>query len=437
MSHRGKTKPSRFSTASGSVQAARRLGWGLSDQALSSLTNFAVSIAVARTVSTAEFGAFSLTFAAYAIALGLSRALTTEPLVVRHSGPVNGRTKHSERAALGASILIGVATGIACAAVGFAISGPYRGLLFALAMVLPGLLLQDALRVVFFVRGQGRRAFTNDLIWAVLLVPTFFAAQRIGASATTMTFAWGVAGAAAAMVGIMAAKMSPSLSDSFKWLRRNWDLTSRYLVETLAITGTQQAYFLLIGAIAGLTAVGQLKLVLVVLGPVNIIIQGIGMAALPEVVRASQRSIRRMDLAATVVSVILSIGALAWGVIVLLLPTDFLARLAGPSWVAIGALVLPLVLLQILNGANTGAYMGLRAMRRANLGVRIRIVSSLAFVLGATGGAAADGARGAAWGLALASLTNLVVWVWGYVRARGTFAVEQSSQSDSGSSAIE
>ena len=39
-------------------QAVRRLGWGVADQAVSSLTNFAVSIYVARTLGAVQFGAF-------------------------------------------------------------------------------------------------------------------------------------------------------------------------------------------------------------------------------------------------------------------------------------------------------------------------------------------------------------------------------------------
>src|SRR5215831_7927151 len=67
-------------------QASRRLGWGLADQAVSSLTNFAVSIYVARTLGAAQFGAFSLAYVTYSFALNASRGLATDPLLVRFSG---------------------------------------------------------------------------------------------------------------------------------------------------------------------------------------------------------------------------------------------------------------------------------------------------------------------------------------------------------------
>src|SRR5437764_6373982 len=68
--------------ASGGV---RRLGWGLADQALSSMTNFALAILVARSVSTSALGAFGLAFTTYTITLGATRALCQEPLTVCYS----------------------------------------------------------------------------------------------------------------------------------------------------------------------------------------------------------------------------------------------------------------------------------------------------------------------------------------------------------------
>ena len=66
--------------------AVRRMSWGLADQAVSSLTNFAVSFYVAHTLGAEKFGAFSLAYLTYAFALNASRGLATDPLMVRFSG---------------------------------------------------------------------------------------------------------------------------------------------------------------------------------------------------------------------------------------------------------------------------------------------------------------------------------------------------------------
>jgi hypothetical protein len=72
-------------TRGGAGGGVRRLGWGLADQALSSLTNFALAVLVARAVSTSALGAFGLSFTTYTITLGATRALCSEPLTVRYS----------------------------------------------------------------------------------------------------------------------------------------------------------------------------------------------------------------------------------------------------------------------------------------------------------------------------------------------------------------
>ena len=66
-------------------QMARRFSWGLGDQAVSSLTNSAISIYIARELGAANFGAFSLAYVTYAFVLNASRGLATDPLVVRFS----------------------------------------------------------------------------------------------------------------------------------------------------------------------------------------------------------------------------------------------------------------------------------------------------------------------------------------------------------------
>src|SRR5579859_5874480 len=67
-------------------RVGQRLSWGVADQAVSSLTNFAVSIYVARVLGATELGAFSLAYVTYGFMLNASRGLATDPLLVRFSG---------------------------------------------------------------------------------------------------------------------------------------------------------------------------------------------------------------------------------------------------------------------------------------------------------------------------------------------------------------
>ena len=100
---------------------AKRAGWGVADQALSSLTNFAVGVFVARELGPAEFGAFSLAFATYLFALNASRGLATDPLSVRFSDVPAASWREAASAATGTAVLVGVVLGAGCVLVGLAL----------------------------------------------------------------------------------------------------------------------------------------------------------------------------------------------------------------------------------------------------------------------------------------------------------------------------
>ncbi len=55
-------------------RVARRIGWALGDQVLSSLTNFALTISVARVVSPSSFGVFATLIVASQFVLVIGRA---------------------------------------------------------------------------------------------------------------------------------------------------------------------------------------------------------------------------------------------------------------------------------------------------------------------------------------------------------------------------
>jgi len=78
--------------------------WGLLDQALSSLTNFALTFTAARSLDPHAFGGFSLAFAAYLLALGFSRSVGSEPLVVRFSGAREEEWRAAVREAAGMAL---------------------------------------------------------------------------------------------------------------------------------------------------------------------------------------------------------------------------------------------------------------------------------------------------------------------------------------------
>ncbi len=391
--------------------AVQRVSWGLGDQALSSLTNFAVGILVARSVSVSDFGAYALAFSAYCFILGISRALATEPFAVRFIIAEPEQLHRARAAVAGVALLTGVAFLAMALVLSQMLPQEYRSLAVCLGAVLPGLLVQDSVRQILFGAGRGRSAFNNDLLWAVLMVPAFAAVFLSGsASSATLILAWGAAATLAAVVGCFQCRVVPGIGLIKSWLKSQRGLWAPFLVEGAAVNGAQQIVFFAIGAFVGLTGVGEMKLVLVLLGPVNVLVQGLGVVAVPEAARAIATGRSRFLRVTSVFSLAVAFGALLWGLTVTLLPGSWGAALVGRGWWTASALVLPMFLVQVFNGAKTGAAVGLRGMGAAKRSMWTRISTSSLVVVFSVAGAAVAGLPGAAWGLVLAAALSAVLW---------------------------
>ena len=192
-------------------QATRRLTWGIADQAVSSITNFAVTIYVARALGATQLGAFSLAYVTYGFLLNASRGLATDPLLVRFSNKDVSTWRRAVASCTGTAVVVGLAAGVCALAAAGLLHGTARAAFLALGLTLPGLLLQDSWRFAFFALGRGKQAFLNDLVWAVVMVPALYVVNRTGhADAFSFVFVWGAAAAVAAAVGPLQARVIPT-----------------------------------------------------------------------------------------------------------------------------------------------------------------------------------------------------------------------------------
>jgi O-antigen/teichoic acid export membrane protein len=401
----------RISAPSRAVRAtARRLSWGLADQAVSSLTNFAVGIYVARSLGVTAFGIFSVAWVTYSLVLNVSRGLATDPLVVRFSGvPVDSWREAVARSS-GTALCVGVATGAASMLTGIGLGGQVGAAFAALGVVLPGLMLQDSWRYAFFAAGQGRKAFANDAVWAAALVPAMMWAAQ-GGALVGFVLAWGLSGAVAAGYGCVQAGVMPRPSVVFGWLRQQRDLGLRYLVENVSISGASQLRMYGLGTIAGLAAVGTVRGAELLMGPFLAVLMGLSLVTVAEAARVLRRSPRRLWPFCLLLGGGQAVAALLWGLALLFLLSGDIGRLVlGDVWQSASTLIVPATLAVTGASFSTGAAAGLRALGAARRSLRSQLFASAAYVGGGLAGAALGGALGSAWGVAAATTSASVVW---------------------------
>jgi O-antigen/teichoic acid export membrane protein len=396
------------------LDRVRHLGWGVADQAVSSVTNVAMVLYVAHRVGAAQFGAFSLAYVTYAFALNASRGLTSDPLMVRFSGADLPTWRRAVASCNGTTVVVGLVTGAGVVAVAMLLSGAVRFAFLALGLTLPGLMLQDSWRFAFFAAGRGGQAFLNDSIWALALLPALISLRAVGArNVFWFVFAWGAAAGVAAAAGLLQARVAPKLSGSRAWLSQHRDLGFRYLAANTSNSLASQLRVDGLGVIAGLVAVGYVQAAATLLGPVMVLLMGMTIVGIPEAVRIVRQSPQRLLIFCLLVSGGLAVAAVVWGAVLLVaLPRGLGTLLLGPIWRPAYPLVLPYTFSIIGVCAWCGPDVGLRALGAARRSLRAMVLASAAGLAGGLAGAFQGGALGSVRGFAVATWFGALLWWW-------------------------
>ena len=208
------------------IRAIAGLGaWALCDQVLSSGTNFAVGIIIARSLGPAGLGSFALAFGGWLVMSSFLRAFITQPYMVTASGAGEREWREDTASAAGAQLMLGIAAGIGLLIAGIVVgpTGPTGSALVAVGVFAAPLAIQDFWRFAAFSRRMPRKAAANDGVWALVQAAALGAliATDTLTAATAMS-AWGLGGLAGALVGMAQFRLWPRPGrDMRSWIRHH------------------------------------------------------------------------------------------------------------------------------------------------------------------------------------------------------------------------
>jgi O-antigen/teichoic acid export membrane protein len=394
----------------------RRALWTFADQALSSLTNAALTVVVARAVGAEAFGAFALALLTFSFVIGLGRAMIGDPYVIRFSDADPAARHTATRQSSGAAVVFGLLAGMLCAVAGLLIPDQQsRGGLLALAISLPGLLLQDNWRYAFFAARRPAAATLNDAIWALLqfsLLGVLFV--RNVESVFWITMAWGMSALVAAAFGVLQIRAVPSVTSARRWFHLTRDLNVRMGIDFAFNMGAVNLAIYVITAVVGLVAAGALRAAQTLLGPLNLFRSGLDSFVLPMMARRAGegRSLLRL---VTVTSGAATALTGVWVGVLLLLPTSIGEEVLGDSWAGARLVMIGSGIVAISQAVVLGASLGIKALRRADLLLRVTLIQA-PLILGFGGvGAWQWGIVGAANGLGIAQFVGTIL-SWYYFR---------------------
>jgi len=401
------------------VSVVRRFGWALADQLLSSGTNFLLGLLVARNVGVRDLGAFSVAYATFTFSLGGVRAIASELLVIRHSALSGHEWRDGIKCSAGTALLAGIVIGAGSLIAGAILGGAVGTVLTVLGVSLPFLLVQDVSRFALLARERGSAAFLSDATWAAVMFTAFALLREAGVSSVTwFTMIWAGAGCIAAAVGLLQLKVLPGGPiAAVRWLRGHSDIAPRFFAEFAITTGLSMMTVFAIGGIAGLGELGRLRAAEIVLGPLNVMLGGVGLVATAEGVRLLRDSPRQLAHGCRQLSLGLTLAVFAWGVIVLFVPRSIGESVLRANWDAGRSLVPPLLISYMSYAFIFGASVGLHCLAAARRSLRARCVDgALTFFFGLAGAYLA-GAKGVAWGFGVAGLLRTVNAWWQFSRA--------------------
>jgi O-antigen/teichoic acid export membrane protein len=395
--------------------AAKRFSWGLADQAMSSLSNAAMSLYIARQLGATQFGAFSVAYVTYSFVLNASRGLATDPLLVRYSHVEYPVWRRAVQCCTTTAALVGLVMGIVCLLIGVVATGTTRLSFIALGVSLPGLTLQDSWRYSFFALGKGSKAFINDTIWTVSLVAGLLLLRAVHHQTVFwFVLAWGATANLAAAVGPLQARLLPRWNGAAEWLSKTRDLGTRYLIENTGNSSSNQIRLYAVGFIIGLAAVGYIQEGILMMGPFSVIFMGVSLVTVPEAARSLQKSVRQLWRYCILIGIALTLAALAWGVVLeVALPRGLGALLLHKgAWESAYGIVPWMVISMMGATATAGASAGLRALGAAKRSMRITLISAATYVALGVVGAAVHGTYGSVEGTALATWIGAALCWW-------------------------
>lgn len=371
----------------------------IADQIISSVSNFALVIFVARTATPTEFGQFSLGYIVVIFFLGLQRSLVGEVLIVRFSN--SKISKLIQGQALGLTVWIAL-IGALCLFVGsiFA-SSVSAGIWVALMASSVCALLQDTARFVFITRNESGTALLIDGIWAGLFFAGILAVVLGEGSSIVVVLLWGGSALVALLVGLFMAKSWPRLWGGFRFFRENKDLSIRFSAEYSSLSlSTTLVWFVLAGFL-GASGVAALRGASLLFSPLNTGFNAVRIAMIPDLIRT--RGTRLFSRRMLETGLVLLTACLVWGITVVLLPDDWGRKLLGATWESAAELRWPYFVQAIAMVGYTVVLAYFRAADLHNQSSWMRgVLAGLTLIIPLTGAIVLASTTAVAWGFALA-----------------------------------
>ncbi|MDV3455703.1 polysaccharide biosynthesis protein [Sphingomonas sp. HF-S4] len=264
-----------------------RFGLASMSSAAVSVSHLLVQLVAVRRLEAAEIGTLAFLLVIIQFGYGLSNALVSTPYAIA----VNQREDGSEDGLdffFPLNLLLALSQGLLCAAIGWAMVGPWAALAFGLAGVFS--LLRWFGRANAYAHHTPGAAAVSDMVYAILVIAGVGATLSAGAHIELFGAVLAGAGALALIPfgGAYLARHKPSgLGRAFSAYRPVWKRQSAWtLIGVITTEATSNAHSYIVTLFAGPAAFAPIAVGMLFFRPVNVCITALTQLERPRMARA-------------------------------------------------------------------------------------------------------------------------------------------------------
>jgi O-antigen/teichoic acid export membrane protein len=374
--------------------------WAVADQAFFALSQFAMSVLLARWLTPTEYGAYALLYGVFLFIGSLHSSLLTEPMLVFASVRFADRFReYLKTLVLAHFVLTGVAA-LCLLAAGLLARrslGPTSAGLMAMGAAQPAILLAWLYRRACYVFGQPAMAASGGALHLVTVLAGVLALRELGVLSVSSAFlVFGAAGlVASSWLAWRLRRREAARTGRERFLTRevlsgHWSYGRWSVMTGLISWGSYNLYFFLLPAFAGLSATGAFKALLNVVMPATHAMTALSFILLPMLSRQRERGAFRNQVRRSLL--VFLAGCSGYGLFAGAFWEPLLRLLYGPTYVAyVGQLRSPgflwlIAFLPVAAGVVAVLSGALRALERSDRVFKAYVVSG---VVGAVLGVAA------------------------------------------------
>ena len=348
----------------------RKGGLAVTDQAMISGSNFAISILLARWLAAEQYGAYALAFAAFILVSQLHQALLLEPMSVYGSSVYRGKLRHYLGTLLwmhsGAIAVISALLGAGALGVLFTHHSLHlAGALFGVSIAAPCILLFWLVRRSFYLELQPASAVQAAVLYCALIVVLLFFGNLLKLlSPFTAFLILGIASLGASVACLKKLKPIAHLDRDVlsETSRQHWTYGRWALASAVAMWIPSNMYYILLGSTTGIASAGELRALMNLTQPIGQAATALSLLFVPYASRMrAERGPQALRKISFGITALFGLGAILYWAVVVAFRGPVVHLFYGGRYAEISAYVPIVAIASIFQTCINGPGIGLRA----------------------------------------------------------------------------